>query len=131
MIALDSNVLIRYIVQDNKTQARQAAIVIEALTPDSPAFISCIVLCEVHWVLKTTYKIPKQDRLHALQNVLSIAVFEIENLEVCLRALKLYKTGQADFSDYLILQIVQQQGYETVITFDKKAQKCLGFQKPS
>lgn len=131
MIALDSNVLIRYIIQDDKTQARQAAIVIESLTPDSPAFISCIVLCEVHWVLKTTYKIAKQDRFHALQNILSIAVFEIESLEVCLKALKLYKTGQADFSDYLIQQLAHQQGYETVITFDKIAQKCQGFQKPS
>lgn len=130
MIALDTNVLVRYIVQDNIAQAQKATKAIEALTPDMPAFISCIVLCEINWVLKSVYKISKKDRLKALQNILTVAVFDIERLESCLKALKLYETGPTDFSDYLIQQIAWMEGYETVLTFDKKAQKSSGFKNP-
>ena len=130
MIALDTNILVRYIVQDNKTQAQKATKAIESLTPDMPAFISCIVLCEVNRVLKSVYKISKKDRLKALQNILSVAVFNIERLECCLKALKLYEAGPADFSDYLIQQIAWMEGCESVLTFDKKANKSPGFKSP-
>jgi len=130
MIALDTNVLVRYIVQDDKEQARKAAKAIEALTPESPAFISCIVLCEINWVLQSAYGISKQERLKALQGILSVAVFTIERLNACLKALKHYETGQADFSDYLIRHIALQEGFDTVLSFDRKAQKAAGFQSP-
>lgn len=130
MYALDTNVLVRYIVQDDKHQAQQAAYAIERLTPDDPAFISCIVLCEVHWVLKTAYKIAKEERLTALKKVLSVAAFDIERLECCTKALKQYEKGQADFSDYLIQEIAREEGYDIVLTFDVKAQQDSGFQQP-
>ena len=130
MIALDTNVLVRYIVQDDKTQARQASKVIEGLTPDRPAFISCIVLCEINWVLRTAYKIAKSECVETIKNILSVAVFDIERLEPCLAALRQYEAGQADFSDYLIQNIAKQEGYDTVLTFDKKALKYTQFQSP-
>lgn len=130
MFALDTNVLLRYIMQDDKEQAKKASKVIEALTPDLPAFVSCIVLCELNWVLKSFYKMPKADRVMALQNILSVSVFDVEKLLECLRALKSYEDGKADFSDYLIQQSALQKGYATVLTFDKDAQKTDGFKSP-
>ena len=130
MLALDTNVLVRYLVQDDKTQARKATKVIEALTTDSPAFISCIVLCEINWVLKTAYKISKPECVEALNNIISVAVFDVENLEACMMALKQYGIGAADFSDYLIQNIAAQAGYDTVLTFDKKALKSPNFKTP-
>ena len=130
MIALDTNVLVRYIVQDDKAQTKKAAQAIEGLTVDMPAFISCIVLCELNWVLASFYKISKTDRIEALQGVLSVAVFDIERAEVCLKALKLYEAGAADFSDYVIQQVAAQEGYDTVLSFDKKALKSSGFKSP-
>jgi predicted nucleic-acid-binding protein len=128
--ALDTNVLARYIVQDDKAQAKKAAKVIEALQPETPAFISCIVLCELNWVLQSGYKVSKEERVSALQGILTASVFAIERLEICLKALRLYEVGQADYSDYLIQQIAKQEGYGTVLTFDKNAQKSDGFQSP-
>lgn len=128
--ALDTNVLARYIVQDDKAQAQKAAKVIEALQPDAPAFISCIVLCELNWVLQSGYKVSKEERISALQGILTASVFVIERLEVCLKSLRLYEAGQGDYSDYLIQQIAKQEGYGTVLTFDKNAQKSDGFQNP-
>ena len=130
MVALDTNVLVRYIVQDEKIQARKASKAIEALTAQNPAFISCIVLCEINWVLKTAYKISKTNCIEALNNIISVAVFDIENLEACLAALKQYEAGRADFSDYLIQNIAKQKGYDTVLTFDKKALKHPNFKSP-
>ncbi len=131
MYALDTNIFIRYIVQDDEKQAQEAAGVIESLTLSEQAFVPCIVLCEINWVLKTAYKISKTERFETLQKILSVAVFDIEQLECCIRALKSYKKGSADFSDYLIREIALLKGYNVVITFDKKAQRSSGFKEPS
>ncbi|MCF6275063.1 MAG: type II toxin-antitoxin system VapC family toxin [Robiginitomaculum sp.] len=128
--ALDTNILVRYIVQDDKRQNAKAASVIESLMSEAPAFISCIVLCEINWVLKTAYKYSKSDCAEALNRIISVAVFDIENLEACSVALQQFRAGQADFSDYLIRQIAKKKGYGTVLTFDKKALKSDGFTSP-
>jgi predicted nucleic-acid-binding protein len=75
MIALDTNVLVRYIVQDDREQAHQASALIEALSSDKKAFISCIVLCEVNWVLRTAYKTPKEQCVVVLKHILYLCQF--------------------------------------------------------
>ncbi len=130
MIAVDTNVLVRYIVQDDKTQAHKANRLIESLTPDDPGFIGTLVLCELNWVLKAVYKIPKPARLSTLENILSVSAFEIENIDLCIKALQAYKTGKADFSDYLIRETAVRAGCVSVVTFDKNALKEKGFSSP-
>jgi len=78
MMALDTNVLVRYIVQDDKEQAHKASALIERLSSDNQAFISCIVLCEVNWVLRSAYKISKQESAAVLKRILSVSVFDVE-----------------------------------------------------
>ncbi|QDZ40599.1 type II toxin-antitoxin system VapC family toxin [Euhalothece natronophila Z-M001] len=163
MYAIDTNVLIRYIVEDNPEQAQKATEAIEPLTTEKQGFISCIVLCELNWVLivvpiqfrsaailaatreqdapttfrllffiwnhyKTAYKISKRERVATLQKILSVPVFKIEQLDCCLKALRSYEKGEADFSDYLIQQIGEKYGYEILLTFDQKASRETGFQ---
>lgn len=130
MIALDTNVLVRYIMQDHAKQAQAASKVIESLTPKGPAFISHIVLCELNWVLKSAYKISKKDRIRTLSDVLSLAVFDIERVDHAIAALKKYQNGKADFSDYMIFMLAQQRGCEKVLTFDKAALQDKVFQAP-
>jgi predicted nucleic-acid-binding protein len=127
MYALDTNIIVRYIVQDNKEQARKATCVIEGLTADDRVFISCIVLCEVFWVLRTTYKIPREECAKTLKRIISVASFDIEYMECSAKALKNYEKGQADFSDYLLQEIARHQGYDVVLTFDTKAQRGARF----
>lgn len=128
MYAIDTNVLIRYVVEDDPEQAEKATEAIEQLTPEKQGFISCIVLCELNWVLKTAYKISKSERVATLQKILSVPVFDIEQLDCCLKALRSYEKGKADFSDYLIQQIGEKHGYKTLLTFDQKACRETGFQ---
>jgi predicted nucleic-acid-binding protein len=82
----------------------------------------------LNWVLKTAYKISKSERVATLQKILSIPVFEIEQLDCCLKALRSYEKGPADFSDYLIQQIGERHGYRILLTFDQKASRETGFQ---
>jgi predicted nucleic-acid-binding protein len=126
--ALDTNVLIRYIIQDDPEQGQKASEAIEQLTIQNQGFISCIVLCELNWVLKTAYKISKNERIATLQKIFSVPVFDIENLDCCLKALRRYGKGKADFSDYLTQQIAEQHGYKNLLTFDQKAAQETGFQ---
>jgi len=127
MVALDTNVLVRFLTQDDKNQSAKASRVIEGLTSQSPAFISCLVLCEVNWVLKSAYGCSKSEIVVIIDQILAMAVFHVERASECRKALKLYDAGAADFSDYLILKIAEAEGYDSVLTFDKKALKTKGF----
>ena len=130
MIGLDTNVLARHFLQDDPVQAAQAKRAISRLTPEIPGFIATAVLCELVWVLKSTYKIPKPKCIDLLEHILATSDFEVEHGELCHQALRLYATGQADFCDYLIREIALASGCSTVFTFDKAALKTPGFTAP-
>lgn len=130
MYALDTNVLVRYLLQDDAEQSGIANHVIENLTPTRQGFVSCIVLCEIIWVLSSRYHVAKQQCVTTLKQIFSVPVFDIEHLDNCLRALRSYERGNADFSDYLIQEIAHEQGYRTMLTFDKKALRSKRFRHP-
>lgn len=130
MIALDTNVLVRYIIRDDPDQTMRATELIEGLTKQTCGFITAIVLSELDWVLKSAYKLKKMERILIVDNVLSASVFEVENLVSCVRALRSFEEGNADYSDYLIEQLAYESGCSTVVTFDKEALKSKGFSSP-
>lgn len=127
IFALDTNVLVRYIVQDEPVQAQKATELIETIEADNPAFISAVVMCELNWVLKSAYRIPKNERIETIEKILSVAVFAIEAHECCMKAVRSYRSGKADFSDYLIRELARAAGYEKLATFDKTAGDEAGF----
>ena len=122
MIGLDTNILIRYITQDDKIQAKQASNFIEEnCTANKPGFINQIVLCEINWVLKHAYGYKKEIRIEVLDKLLQTRELIVENSENAILALSYYKTGSADFSDYLIAVSNSELGCTYSVTFDKKA----------
>lgn len=129
MHGLDTNILVRYIVQDDQAQAKKAGFIVESFTREDPAFITTIVLCELNWVLKSSYKVSKANRIKTLEQLLCTDVFKFENYHCCLRALTSYKKGKADFSDFLIAEISKKEGIKSVITLDNIAAKEDGFEK--
>jgi predicted nucleic-acid-binding protein len=127
VIALDTNVLVRYLVQDDPDQSFRASQLLENLSESNRAFVSCVVLCETFWVLKTSYQLPKETLVNVLNRLFHVPVLDIEHLGSCLLALQAYTTGRADFSDYLIKSIAAHYGYPRVFTFDKTASQSEGF----
>lgn len=130
MIGLDTNVLARHFLQDDPIQGAKAKRAIARLTPENRGFIATAVLCELVWVLKSTYKIPKPQCVSMLERILATSDFEVEHSNLCWRALKDYAAGNADFCDYLIREIALASGCSAVLTFDKAALKSEGFEEP-
>ncbi|MFC3121859.1 PIN domain-containing protein [Agaribacter flavus] len=123
MIGIDTNILIRYLAQDDKAQALLASTLIEEkLTANTPGFISMITLVEITWVLQKCYRASKNDLCSTIKMILETKQFQVERAESCYRALKLFEMGSGDFSDALISSISKDAGCSCVMTFDKKAQ---------
>ncbi len=124
MIGLDTNVLVRYIVQDDRTQAAAAAHLIETRCTDaSPGFVSQLVLAELFWVLSRGYEYDKAVVVQVLSKLLSAVELEVQQAADVWVALRTYENGGADFADYLIGRCAQTAGCETTFTFDKAAAK--------
>lgn len=122
MIGIDTNILVRYFVKDDISQSTLAKeILVKNCSQENPGFISSIVLCELIWVLKGTYRYSKDQIIQLVQNLLLAEEICFENHKPSLIALEAFKNGNADFSDYLIANIAQNNGCTEVVTFDKKA----------
>ena len=131
MIGLDTNVLVRYLVEDDEQQAAKAAALIEdAVQRGEKLFVASIVLCQVVWVLKVAYGRTRGDITKALGAILRTAQFVIHDIESAYRALVCYESGPGDFADYLIAEKAVEAGCEKLATFDKKLLKDDRFVEP-
>jgi predicted nucleic-acid-binding protein len=125
MIGLDTNILVRYLTQDDQQQWKQAA---EVIQQTQPCFIANIVLCELIWVLKgRNYGFTKNEIIQAMEAILHSATFEFESRSTVDQSLQRYKQGRADFSDYLIGAIARQVGCIETVSFDNKLNGEKGF----
>ncbi len=121
MIALDTNVLARFLTQDEPDQARAASDLISDLTVDSPGFICREVLVELVWVLQRSYKFSRTDISSVLEGLLSASELVIEEADAIGSILQLYETKGFGFSDLMIRQAARRSGSHHLATFDKKA----------
>lgn len=128
MIALDTNVLVRFLAEDDPAQARIAAAIIEgAADRDESLFLSDIVITETTWVLARAYKVSRStlaDIVHRLADARHIAMRD-EN--VVRRAATGYAKGKGDFADYFIRELARASGCEHVVTFDRTLWREEGF----
>ena len=121
MIGLDTNVLVRYITQDDPQQSEVANHLIETrCSRSNPGHIGQIVLCELVWVLRRAYGYDKEQLLGLLDQLLVTAELDIENEQLARRALSAWRDGAADYSDYLIALSNQADGCEVTYSFDRK-----------
>ena len=128
MIGLDTNVVIRYLVQDDKKQSAAATRFIEkSLTADVPGYINQITLCEIVWVLQRCYGVKQPQVKEILEALLKTKQLILENVEVTWKALRAFNANNADFCDALIGQANIHSGCEHTVTFDKRAASLPGF----
>jgi predicted nucleic-acid-binding protein len=124
---IDTNVLVRYLVQDEPGQGRKAtAFITKKCSADAPGLINRIVLCEVVWVLERAYQYPRNQVAGALDKILRTSQFKIEDHQEVWAALREYQTG-GDFADALIAAINRRLGCEYTVTFDRRAGRSSGF----
>jgi predicted nucleic-acid-binding protein len=120
MLAVDSNVLIRYLVQDHTTQSREAdEILTKAEKTGERVYLSQVLLAEVFWVLSRRYGFPKAELVRTFDAILHADLFEVESKDCALRALDAFRVGRAGFADYLLTEAAWAAGCERFLTFDR------------
>jgi predicted nucleic-acid-binding protein len=128
VIALDTNILVRLILQDDETQARAAErLVVRARREQTDLFVSEIVLCELVWVLTRRARLARADIAHALDQLLRTELVVVNDAGVIDRALTAYRAGKGDFADYLIREQARSAGAAEVATFDRALKAEDGF----
>lgn len=127
MIGLDTNVVVRFLAQDDAIQSPIATRLISRLTRERPGFISAVVLAEIAWVLSRAYKASRDDIADAVEGLLRAAELVVENAAAGYRALALYRASRsAEFADALIAQTATLAGASETVSFDQNAAAELG-----
>lgn len=122
MKAVDSNVLVRYIVQDHPRQSELATDFLEGeLSAESPGLVLDIVLVEVMWVLKRVYGVGVGDCQEVLERLLDAASLSFEDRDVVASAASAWKRQGGDFADALIVSRCAAYGVDAVVSFDRGA----------
>ena len=126
MIALDTNVLVRFLVDDDVDQAKIAGILIDQLTDAAPGFIGREVLVELVWVLERAYGYERADIAAAFDGFLSATELLIEDADDIGLALELYRNDGFGFADLMIVAAARRAGAVELATFDQKAARLPG-----
>lgn len=128
MIGIDTNVIVRYIVQDDPKQAKAATQLIErTCSPDKPGFINHIVMCELVWVLRRNYKLDKASICQVIEQIMRTDRMLIEDIQLVWKALETFKETNADFADCLLGQKNLQAGCQYTATLDDAASVTHGY----
>lgn len=120
MIGLDTNVLVRYLTQDDAKQFQEASVLLLGLEKQRrTAFLTTITLCETVWVLSRAYKIDRSQIVDMFVKLLDTSLFVIEDKDAVREAVGLYRNGKGDFADYVLGVRSRNAGCATVATFDE------------
>jgi predicted nucleic-acid-binding protein len=128
MIGLDTNVLARYVTQDDPKQSPKATRLIESLSHDDQGFVSLVVVVELVWVLASCYEAERAAIAQVLETLLRTKAIVVESSDIVWQALRAYRSGTADFPDLLIARAAGKAGCASTLTFDKGAAKQAGMQ---
>jgi predicted nucleic-acid-binding protein len=129
MIGLDTNVLVRYLAQDDPVQSRRATEVIERrLSRQNPGFVSVVAIAETVWVLDRAYRFSDEDIVAAVERTLQTDVFVVENEQEVFAAMTAVKEGRGAFADALIGALSAAARCSATLTFDRGALRLPDFE---
>ena len=128
MTGLDTNVLVRYIMQDDAKQAAQATRLIESLSAQAPGFVPVVAVVELVWVLGGCFALQRAQLADAVEALLRSKEMRVERAELVWQALRLFRASSADFADALIERSAAAAGCDRTMTFDRAAVKGCGMQ---
>jgi predicted nucleic-acid-binding protein len=131
MIGLDTNILVRYLVQDDPVQSPTATEVIERrLSEQNPGFVSVVAIAEMVWVLDRVYGLSDHEVAAAIERTLQTDVLLVEDEQEVFAAMVALRDGNGSFADALIGALGARAGCACTLTFDRKALRLPGFELP-
>ena len=129
MIGLDTNILVRYLAQDDPVQSPKATEIIEErLTKSDPGFISILAMAETVWVLERVYRLSNVDIATAIERMLQVDVLVVESEQEVFAAMIALREGYGSFADALIGALGAKAGCTSTLTFDRKAARLPEFE---
>lgn len=128
MQSIDTNVLVRLLVQDDEPQCRRAEALLRRALAEGGILIVNVVLVEVVWVLRKAYRFERTQIANVLRSFIRIDGVFVEEQERIDQALAAFEAGSADFSDYLILESARHSAALPLWTFDRKLSLTNGAQ---
>lgn len=124
MVALDTNILVRLVTNDDPAAALRVQAVLDAeLAAERECVVGHIVLCELVWVLQRLYGYNLQQCQHTVSSLLGFAGLRFEALPAVLAAYKAWEKHGGDWADHLIGAQMQALGCDAVLTLDKAASR--------
>jgi predicted nucleic-acid-binding protein len=131
VIGLDTNILVRYLTQDDPIQSAKALEIVERrLTEEVPGFVSIVAMVETVWVLERAYGLRPHEIVGAVERMLQTDVLVVENEQEVFTAMIALKEGQGSFADAVIAALGAKVGCSSTLTFDRQAQRLPGFELP-
>ena len=131
MIGLDTNILLRYLVQDDPIQSRRATEIIERrIAGENLGFVSVVAMAEIVWVLDSSYAYADHEIAAAVERILQIDFLVVEREQEVFTAMTALREGRGSFADALIAALGARAGCATTLTFDRKALRLPGFDAP-
>ena len=122
MKALDTNVVIRFLVRDDEQQAKTVYRIFKKTETDREVlYVPLLVLLETLWVLESVYKIPRQEILDSMNDLILMPILEFEAQPAIQSFISSARETKTDLSDLLIAHAAKSAGCECMLTFDKEA----------
>ena len=129
MIGLDTNVLVRYLAQDDRIQSPVATRFLEgSLSKEDPGFVATVVLAELVWVLESNYQLGREQIADLLDRLLRANQLKFQDPDSAIQALRDFRTSKADYVDCLIQRVGSSAGCSQTMTFDRAASRINGMQ---
>lgn len=125
MIGVDTNVLMRYLVQDDEAQHRRAVAVMDARTADEPVYLSWVTLLETTWLLRRKYGMPRGELLRAVTSLLVDKTVVIQEGDLVAAAVELASSSRTELADALVAVAGHRAGCQWTYTFDQQAARRL------
>ena len=128
MIGLDTNVIVRYLTQDDAVQSAKATELFErGLSEEEPGFVSVVAMVETAWVLERVYGLTGEELAAAIERMLGVNVLIVESEQEIFSAMIALKEGRGSFADALIGAFGAKVGCSRTVAFDQKALRLATF----
>jgi predicted nucleic-acid-binding protein len=132
LVGIDTNILVRYLADDDAAQSALARELLERrLTRERPGHVCAVVLAELAWVLRRLYAGQRAEIADAIEGILTAPNLVVEHKALAWKALQQFRIGSAGYSDCLIAAVNAAAGCETTLTFDRQAARSSGFRMPA
>lgn len=126
MIGLDTNIVVRFLVDDDPAQCAAARALFARLTETEPGFVARETAVEIHWVLSRACGLPRAEVCDALEGLALSAEIAMEAADDVLAAIAAARAGAGDFADLMIATAGRRAGCAETVTFDRRAARAEG-----